>query len=104
MRFEVRVKPGSRRTAVGGAWGYRDSSGDRESGDKNSGDRLLVVAVTAPPVDGKANAAVVAALANAFGVPKRSVTIVRGETGRSKLVEIDGDESALSVRLNDLLG
>jgi uncharacterized protein (TIGR00251 family) len=50
----------------------------------------LQVAVTAPPVDGKANAAVIEALAEALGVPRRAITIVRGETGRNKTVRIEG--------------
>jgi uncharacterized protein (TIGR00251 family) len=53
------------------------------------GDRLRV-AVTAPPVDGKANAAVIEAVAEAFGVRRGAVTIVRGETGRRKTVRIAG--------------
>ncbi len=73
VRVDIRVKPNSARAKVGGTWGP---------------DGHLVVAVQAPAVDGKANAAVIAALADAFGVPKRSVRIVRGETSRSKVVEI----------------
>lgn len=53
------------------------------------GDRLKV-AVNAPPVDGKANEAVVRVLAQALGVPRGSVGIVRGETGRRKTVKING--------------
>ena len=59
------------------------------------GDRLRV-AVTAPPVDGEANAAVVEALAEAFGVRRAAVEIVRGERGRRKTVRIAGiDRGAL---------
>jgi uncharacterized protein (TIGR00251 family) len=57
------------------------------------GDRLRV-AVTAPPVDGAANAAVIEALAAAFGVRRAGVTIVRGETGRRKTVRIEGGSQA----------
>lgn len=46
--------------------------------------------VTAPPVDGQANAAVVELLAKTFGVPKRSITILRGETGKDKLIAVEG--------------
>jgi uncharacterized protein (TIGR00251 family) len=53
------------------------------------GDRLRV-AVTAPPVDGKANEAVARALAEALGVRAGAVAIVRGETGRRKTVRIHG--------------
>jgi uncharacterized protein (TIGR00251 family) len=63
------------------------------------GDRLRV-AVTAPPVDGKANEAVIAALAAALDLPRRSITIVRGETGRRKTVRLDGlGRADLAARL-----
>ena len=53
------------------------------------GDRLRV-AVTAPPVDGKANAAVIETIASALGIARGRVQIVRGETGRRKSVRIEG--------------
>jgi uncharacterized protein (TIGR00251 family) len=62
------------------------------------GDRLRV-AVSAPPVDGAANAAVVEVLAEAFGVRRRDVTIVRGERGRRKTVRIEGATAATLQRL-----
>ena len=52
--------------------------------------------INAPPVDGAANAAVVALIAKAFGVPKRDVTIISGETARMKRVAIDGEPQALA--------
>ena len=48
----------------------------------------LKVYLTAPPVDGKANKALIAFLADHFSVKKSAVTIVRGETGREKVVEV----------------
>ena len=62
------------------------------------GDRLRV-AVAAPPVDGRANAAVVEALAEAFGVRRADVSIVRGESGRRKTVRIAGATRATLDRL-----
>lgn len=50
----------------------------------------LKVAVTAPAVDGEANAAVIDAIARAFGVRRRAVTLVQGERGRRKTLAIDG--------------
>jgi len=53
-------------------------------------DGRLLLRVTAPPVDSAANEAVVAVLADLLGVSKRSVRLVSGATGRSKVVEVDG--------------
>jgi uncharacterized protein (TIGR00251 family) len=51
------------------------------------GDRLRV-SVAAAPVDGKANDAVVRALADALDVPRSQIEIVRGETNRRKTIRI----------------
>jgi uncharacterized protein (TIGR00251 family) len=51
------------------------------------GDRLRV-RITAPPVDGRANAHLLRFLADCFGVPSGSVRLERGETGRDKQVRI----------------
>ena len=48
----------------------------------------LKVRLTSPPVDGQANAALIAFLAEAFGVAKRQVTLLKGETGRAKQLRI----------------
>ena len=64
-------------------------------------DRVLVVTVAAPAVDGNANEAVRRAVADAFGVRVRDVTVVSGERSRDKVLEIDGADAA---RLTTLLG
>lgn len=48
----------------------------------------LKVRLTSPPVDGKANAALIAFLAESFGVAKRQVTLLKGESGRAKQLRI----------------
>jgi len=53
------------------------------------GDRLKI-SVTAPPVDGKANDAVIRALAAALDVPRGAIEIARGDTSRRKTVRIRG--------------
>jgi uncharacterized protein len=73
VRFAVRVQPRASRTGVEGVHGD-----------------ALKVRVNAPPVDGAANEAVVAVLAEALGVPRRLVRIVSGESSRSKVVEVEG--------------
>src|SRR4051812_26043873 len=57
----------------------------------------LKVAVSAPPDKGKANAAVIAALAKAFGVAKSRVSVTHGETDRRKIVHIAGDPATLAA-------
>jgi hypothetical protein len=53
-------------------------------------DGRLKIQLAAPPVDGEANAALVAFLAGALRVRKAEVTIVRGEAGRRKTVRMAG--------------
>lgn len=56
--------------------------------------------LTAPPVEGKANAALVALLAERLGVRKSDVAILRGQKGRDKLVEVAGlSEEEVARRL-----
>jgi len=50
----------------------------------------LKARLTAPPVDGAANAALIDLLAERLAVPRRTITIVRGSTSRQKIVEIAG--------------
>ena len=51
---------------------------------------MLLIKVTAPPVDSAANDAVIELLASALDIPKRDITIVRGESSRTKQVAIAG--------------
>lgn len=73
VRFSVRVQPRASRASVHGVHGD-----------------ALRVRVHAPPVEGAANAAVVAVIAEALGVARRDVRIVSGESARSKLLEVRG--------------
>lgn len=64
------------------------------------GERLKI-RITAPPVDGKANQHLIGLISKWFGVPKGSVSIVRGDTGRQKTLAIEHpsklpDEAAIS--------
>jgi len=69
----IRVQPRAKRTEV---------AGERAG--------AVVIRVSAPPVDGKANEAVCRLIADRLGVPKSAVRIVRGESARDKVVRIDG--------------
>jgi hypothetical protein len=62
------------------------------------GDRVKV-SVTAPPVEGEANAAVVALLARALGVRRQDVEIVTGTRGRRKRVRVRGAGPAVLLGL-----
>jgi uncharacterized protein len=81
VTVDIQVKPRSSREAVGPVQGDR-----------------LCVSVNAPPVDGKANEAVVRVLAETFGVPRGAVIIVRGETGKKKTVRLSGVTAAAVLR------
>ena len=63
---------------------------------------MLRVRVSAVPDKGRANAAVVALLAKALGVPKSAVTVVSGETARTKTLAVIGDGAALTQALDAL--
>ena len=69
-----------------------------------AGGPALKVTVTAPPADGKANAAVLALLARALRVPKSTLSVLSGETGRTKLIHIPGDGPTLIPMLEALAG
>lgn len=71
----VRVRPRSRRTEV---------AGER--------DGAVVIRVSAPPVEGRANAAVCRLVAERAGVPRGAVTVERGAGGRDKLLRVEGIE------------
>jgi uncharacterized protein (TIGR00251 family) len=60
-------------------------------------DGRLKVQLAAPPVDGEANAALVAFLAERLGVRKADVVIARGDTGRRKTVRVAGVGAAAAV-------
>ncbi len=57
-------------------------------------DGRLKVQLAAPPVDGEANAALIAFLAAALGVRRADVAILRGDTGRRKTVRVAGATAA----------
>jgi uncharacterized protein (TIGR00251 family) len=71
--LKVRVQPGSSRNEI---------AGQREG--------VVVVRVTAPPADGKANKAACKLLADLCGIPQSHVEIVRGESRRDKVIRLGG--------------
>lgn len=92
-RVAVRVRPGASRTRVGGRYGEAaDDGGSR-----------LVVAVSARAVDGAATEAVLRAVAEALGVRRHQVRLVRGATSRDKLLEVLDAPDDLADRVAVLL-
>lgn len=88
VRLEIRAKPRAKKSAL---VGVRDGA--------------LEVAIAARPVDGAANAELVSVLAEALGVARSSVRIVRGEGGRNKLVAVAGlGELEVRARLAPFVG
>ena len=77
VRFDVWARPRARRTRV---LGVKDGA--------------LMVAVAAPPVDGEANAELARGLAEVLGVRARDVTVVAGQSGKRKMVEVRGIDAA----------
>ena len=76
LRIRLRVQPRSARERIAGVHGT-----------------ALKLCVTAPPVDGAANAAVVALLARVLDVPRHAITITGGTTARNKLVLVVAQHS-----------
>jgi uncharacterized protein (TIGR00251 family) len=73
LSFEIRVHPRAKKNAITG-----------EVGD------ALKLALTAPPVDGKANAACIEFFAKLLKVPRSSVTIAAGQASRNKMIRVSG--------------
>lgn len=78
--------------------------GARRNGAEGLHDGALKLRLVAPPVEGKANDALVAWLADQLGLPKRAVRVARGTTSRRKAVEIDAPPEAVARWLAGILG
>lgn len=94
MRLTVRVRPGASRTSVGGRYG--DGTAGQEP--------ALVVRVSQRAVEGAATAAVLDAVAAAFGARRADVRLVTGERSRTKVLELDPTPVGAEARLAELLG
>ena len=87
VTFSVKVHPRARKKAITGVIGD-----------------ALKLALTAPPVEGRANQAVIEFFAELFEIPRSSVTIASGETSRNKQVRIAGlTRAAVAARLSERL-
>ena len=75
--FQVRVQPRAKKNAVAGEVG-----------------EALKLALTAPPIEGRANQACIAFLAELLNVPRSSVTIAAGQSSRNKVIRVVGLSAA----------
>ena len=78
----VHVQPGARKTEIIGPHGD-----------------ALKIRLAAPPVDGKANAALIEFIAERLSLPKSAVSLISGQTSRRKLLEIDSPPADTRQRL-----
>ena len=85
VTLRLHVQPGAKTTAVVGLHG-----------------EALKIRLAAPPVDGKANACLLAFLAERLGVAKAAVSLLSGDSSRAKRVRVSGiDASAVAARLGE---
>ena len=88
MRLALRVQPGAKRSALLA----RLASGEWK------------VAVAAPPVEGRANEAVIELLSELLDVPRRQLELVRGTSSRRKSIEVEGlSDTEVEARLTAAL-
>lgn len=78
----LHIQPGAKKTGIAGLHG-----------------EALKIRLAAPPVDGKANAALIEFLAKTCGVPRSALELVSGEASRTKRVRITGADQAVLLRL-----
>jgi uncharacterized protein (TIGR00251 family) len=77
VTLAVRAQPGAKKTAITGVYGEGAAA-------------QLKIAVHAPPIEGRANLALTAFLAELFSLPKNAVELVTGELSRSKVFLLHG--------------
>ena len=81
VTLSVRAQPGAKKTAITGLYGEGPAA-------------QLKIAVHAPPLEGLANQALIAFLAETFSVPKSAVELLSGESSRSKVFLLRGVTAA----------
>ena len=85
--LSIRIHPGAKRNAITGTH-----------------DNALKISLTTPPTDGRANAALIAFLAERLNIPRASIVLTSGATSRSKTLRLTGITTAEAEArlLNDL--
>lgn len=77
VTLAVRAQPGAKKTAITGVYGEGAAA-------------QLKIAVQAPPIEGRANEALIAFLAAFFGLPRNRIELLTGELSRSKVFLVRG--------------
>jgi uncharacterized protein (TIGR00251 family) len=77
VTLAVRAQPGAKKAAITGVYGEGAAA-------------QLKIAVQAPPLEGRANQALVVFLADTFSVPKNAIKLIAGESSRSKVFLLRG--------------
>ena len=77
VTLAVRVQPGAKKTAITGVYGEGPSA-------------QLKIAVNAPPIEGRANQALIAFLAECLSLTRANVELISGELSRSKVFLLRG--------------
>jgi len=77
VTLAVRAQPGAKKTAITGVYGEGAAA-------------QLKIAVQAPPIEGRANEALIAFLAGFFGLPRNRIELLSGELSRSKVFLVRG--------------
>ena len=77
VTLAVRAQPGAKKTAITGVYGEGAAA-------------QLKISVHAPPLEGRATAALITFLAETFSIPKNSVEVLTGELARSKVFLLRG--------------
>jgi hypothetical protein len=77
VTLAVRAQPGAKKTAIVGVYGEGETA-------------QLKIAVQAPPIEGRANQALIAFLAKTFDLPKHFVELISGDLSRSKIFLLRG--------------
>jgi uncharacterized protein (TIGR00251 family) len=77
ISLAVRAQPGAKKTAIAGRYG--EGAGAQ-----------LKIAVHAPPLEGRANAALIEFLADTFSLPKSAIELASGDSSRSKIFQLRG--------------
>jgi uncharacterized protein len=77
VTLAVRAQPGAKKTAITGVYGEGAAA-------------QLKIAVQAPPIEGRANEALIAFLSGMFSIPKSAIELVSGEASRNKVFRLRG--------------